>query len=47
MFDKEGNMRQWWSNQTIKEYINRTTCFIKQYSDYYLPEVSDYVYNFS
>lgn len=43
MFDKNGNMRQWWSNKTVAEYINRTTCFINQYSSYYLSEVEDYV----
>lgn len=45
MFDKEGNMRQWWSNKTITEYINRTDCFIQQYNNYYLPEVNDHVNN--
>lgn len=43
MFDKNGNMRQWWTNKTISEYINRTGCFINQYSSYYLPEISEYV----
>ncbi|CAD6994688.1 unnamed protein product, partial [Ceratitis capitata] len=43
MFDKNGNMLQWWSNETIKEYINRTDCFVDQYSRYYLPDVDEYV----
>ncbi|XP_029409341.2 neprilysin-4 [Bactrocera dorsalis] len=43
MFDKNGNMLQWWSNETIKEYINRTECFVEQYSHYYLPDVEEYI----
>lgn len=42
-FDKNGNMRQWWTNRTIAEYINRTECFIKQYSSYYIKEIDEYV----
>lgn len=42
-FDKNGNMRQWWTNRTIAEYINRTKCFIDQYDSYYIEEVDDYV----
>lgn len=42
-FDKNGNMRQWWTNKTINEYINRTECFIKQYDSYYIPEIDDHV----
>lgn len=42
-FDKDGNMRQWWTNKTISEYINRTQCFIKQYDEYYIPEVEEHV----
>lgn len=42
-FDKNGNMRQWWTNQTVTEYINRTKCFVDQYENYYLPEVNDHV----
>ena len=43
MFDKNGNLVQWWSNDTISEYINRTECFIDQYSHYYLPDIEEYV----
>ncbi|CAO1440505.1 unnamed protein product [Diamesa serratosioi] len=42
-FDKEGNKIQWWTNRTVEEYVNKTECFIKQYSGYYLPEVSEYI----
>lgn len=43
MYDKNGNLLQWWSNATINEYVDRTSCFVKQYGNYYLPEVSEYV----
>ncbi|XP_030370415.1 neprilysin [Scaptodrosophila lebanonensis] len=43
MFDKEGNMVQWWSNETVREYINRTECFVDQYSRYYLPDIHEYI----
>lgn len=42
-FDKEGNMVEWWSNQTINEYVNRTDCFVEQYSRYYLSDIGEYV----
>ncbi|XP_050087390.1 neprilysin-1 [Anopheles aquasalis] len=42
-FDQNGNLKQWWTNQTIKEYVNRTMCFVSQYSQYYIPEVDDYI----
>lgn len=32
-------MRPWWSNATVAEYQKRTDCFVKQYGDYFLPEV--------
>uniref|UniRef100_A0A1A9VZB7 Peptidase M13 N-terminal domain-containing protein n=1 Tax=Glossina brevipalpis TaxID=37001 RepID=A0A1A9VZB7_9MUSC len=43
MFDTNGNMLQWWSNETINEYINRTECFVEQYNRYYLPDIDEYI----
>ncbi|XP_034488295.1 endothelin-converting enzyme 2 [Drosophila innubila] len=42
-FDRAGNMVEWWSNQTINEYVNRTDCFVDQYSHYYLPDIGEYI----
>uniref|UniRef100_A0A182ME88 Peptidase M13 N-terminal domain-containing protein n=1 Tax=Anopheles culicifacies TaxID=139723 RepID=A0A182ME88_9DIPT len=42
-FDKNGNLKQWWTNKTVQEYVNRTMCFVKQYSQYYIPEADDYI----
>ncbi|PSN50285.1 Endothelin-converting enzyme [Blattella germanica] len=35
-FDKVGNLRQWWSNATVDEYVKRTKCFIHQFDTYKL-----------
>lgn len=42
-FDEDGNKNFWWTNTTIQMFLNRTECFKKQYSEYYLPEIGDYV----
>jgi len=38
-------MRQWWTNATVDEYVNRSACFIDQYSNYRLVEIDDWVRN--
>ncbi|KAH8332771.1 hypothetical protein KR074_010440 [Drosophila pseudoananassae] len=42
-FDRFGNMVEWWSNKTIDEYINRTECFVDQYSSYHLTDIDEYI----
>ncbi|XP_076659476.1 M13 family metallopeptidase neprilysin 5 [Halictus rubicundus] len=42
-YDSVGNVRQWWTNETILEYTAKTECFIKHYNGYYEEEVDDYV----
>jgi len=42
-FDRAGNMVEWWSNKTIEEYVNRTECFVEQYSRYHLADIDEYV----
>ncbi|KAJ9589999.1 hypothetical protein L9F63_016891, partial [Diploptera punctata] len=41
-FDKSGNLRQWWSNSSIAEYMNRTQCYVQQFNDY---EIDGFVVN--
>jgi predicted metalloendopeptidase len=36
-------MRQWWTNATVKEYVNRTKCFVNQYGGYKIPEINEKV----
>ncbi|XP_055605741.1 neprilysin-1-like [Uranotaenia lowii] len=42
-FDKEGNLKQWWTPSTVKEYVNRTSCFVQHYGSYYITEADDYI----
>lgn len=42
-FDKYGNYRQWWSNNTIETFEKNTECFVKQYDNYTLPNVDEHV----
>ncbi|XP_071644793.1 endothelin-converting enzyme homolog isoform X2 [Temnothorax longispinosus] len=42
-YDSDGNLRQWWTNETISEYSDRTQCFIDHYNTYYENEVDDYI----
>ncbi|CAH1115507.1 unnamed protein product [Psylliodes chrysocephalus] len=42
-YDKNGNKKQWWTNQTIKNFENLTECFVKQYEDFIVPGVKEHV----
>ncbi|XP_012063295.1 PREDICTED: phosphate-regulating neutral endopeptidase [Atta cephalotes] len=42
-YDGDGNYRQWWTNESILEYSDRTKCFIDHYNTYYEVEVNDYI----
>jgi predicted metalloendopeptidase len=44
-YDRNGNMRQWWTNATVDEYVKRSACYIEQYSSYRLVEIDDWVRN--
>ncbi|KAK9501818.1 hypothetical protein O3M35_012477 [Rhynocoris fuscipes] len=35
--DAEGNLVQWWSEDTIKTYLEKAECFIEQYGSYRIP----------
>ena len=41
-FTIEGNLRNWWTNDSNTEYQKRTTCFIDQYGNF-----SSFNYNVS
>ncbi|XP_050530348.1 neprilysin-2-like [Daktulosphaira vitifoliae] len=34
LFDKKGNLREWWHPETSDKYMVRTECMIRQYSNY-------------
>ncbi|XP_033107580.1 membrane metallo-endopeptidase-like 1 [Anneissia japonica] len=33
-FNQDGNLKVWWSNSSIKAYIEKAECFVEQYSNY-------------
>jgi predicted metalloendopeptidase len=33
-FDSEGNLKEWWNNETIRAFRSQTQCIIDQYSQY-------------
>uniref|UniRef100_A0A336MB19 CSON012957 protein n=1 Tax=Culicoides sonorensis TaxID=179676 RepID=A0A336MB19_CULSO len=39
LFDREGNLHRWWSEDAIKEFHNRAQCLINQYGNYTVQEV--------
>lgn len=39
-FDKDGNRVPWWSDKTIKNFIDRKTCIVNQYSNYTITQIN-------
>ncbi|CAF2099472.1 unnamed protein product [Rotaria magnacalcarata] len=39
-FDKDGNRIPWWSDETIKKFIERKTCIVDQYSNYTITQIN-------
>lgn len=39
-YDKDGNLKQWWYNETLKNFEERVRCFVDQYSSYKIEETS-------
>ncbi|KAF2901565.1 hypothetical protein ILUMI_04622 [Ignelater luminosus] len=42
-FDKWGNYQQWWSNQTIETFENKTQCFVDQYENFTVSSVEKHI----
>lgn len=36
MYDKYGNRRQWWTQETMKTFSKKAECFVQQYNNYNL-----------
>ena len=34
LFDKYGNMKEWWTQQSAEKFTELTQCMIQQYSNY-------------
>ncbi|XP_070560619.1 membrane metallo-endopeptidase-like 1 isoform X2 [Ptychodera flava] len=37
-YDKDGNLEQWWTDESIDAYVGRTLCIVDQYDKYYMEE---------
>ncbi|XP_033097749.1 membrane metallo-endopeptidase-like 1 isoform X4 [Anneissia japonica] len=37
-YDKDGNLVQWWSDESIEKFTERAQCIIDQYDSYVMPE---------
>ncbi|KAJ8320335.1 hypothetical protein KUTeg_001922 [Tegillarca granosa] len=38
-YDKHGNLKQWWNNQTIEAFRKRAQCMVVQYNNYKLEQI--------
>ncbi|GFT82831.1 neprilysin-1 [Nephila pilipes] len=38
-FDKDGNLKQWWNEATVRRFRERAQCIIDQYSSYVLEDI--------
>ncbi|KAK6176464.1 hypothetical protein SNE40_014749 [Patella caerulea] len=38
-YDKDGNLKQWWKNETIEAFRKRAECMVEQYSKYKLDQI--------
>ncbi|CAG0916983.1 unnamed protein product [Notodromas monacha] len=39
-YDKDGNMKEWWNDETIRAFRRRALCFVDTYSTYNVPLVN-------
>ncbi|XP_020296574.1 endothelin-converting enzyme 1-like [Pseudomyrmex gracilis] len=44
-FDKDGNLKQWWTQNSINNYNNITQCFVDQYNEYLVPGLENILLN--
>ncbi|XP_033332700.1 neprilysin-11 isoform X2 [Megalopta genalis] len=40
-YDGAGNLKQWWSEETLQHYQKKVECIIKQYGNYRFPELDN------
>src|SRR5581483_6462302 len=38
--DGYGRLNSWWTLDTLTEFVDKTQCFVEQYGEYWLPELS-------
>lgn len=47
LFDKEGNLKEWWQMATRKAFLEKASCLINQYANFTVEEVNLKVSNLS
>ncbi|XP_033642462.1 neprilysin-1-like [Asterias rubens] len=40
-YDKDGNLNDWWSEQSVFNFKERAQCMVDQYSNYVMPETNE------
>ena len=45
-YDKTGNLRNWWTAKTEKEYNKRTKCFIEEFDNFREPNTGLFINGF-
>lgn len=43
MYDKHGNRRQWWTQETMETFSIKAECFVQQYNNYSLTVLGNQV----
>ena len=43
LYDKYGNVREWWDNETIAKFEVKAKCIEDQYSSFYIEQAKDTV----
>lgn len=43
LYDKYGNVREWWDNETIAKFEIKAKCIEDQYSSFYIEQAKDSV----
>ncbi|XP_004926376.1 neprilysin-4 [Bombyx mori] len=44
-YDEEGNLKQWWSADTLEHYHGKVQCIIDQYNKYHMAQLPNYTIN--
>ncbi|ESN91907.1 hypothetical protein HELRODRAFT_90214, partial [Helobdella robusta] len=42
-YDKHGNLRNWWSNESEAMYLNKTNCLMHKYNSYYINQTGEFL----
>ena len=43
MFDLNGVLKNWWTNETLQKFQSKTHCFVNQYSKFNVTEANQFV----